>query len=155
MRCINLDGSMIGVVSTRDALRLAEEQGSDLVEISPNADPPVCRIMDFGKFRYQESLKEKEARKHQHNLAIKEIKFHANIGDHDYETKLNHLRAFLQKGHKVKISLMFRGREMAHRELGLKLINKVIKDCEAVGIPEMPPRMVGRTIFAMLGRRGK
>ncbi len=153
MRCINDDGTMIGIIPTQQAQRMAQEQGLDLVEISPTAEPPVCRIMDFGKFRYQENLKEKEARKNQHKQVIKEMKFHPNVGDHDYETKINHIKGFLEKGFKVKISLAFRGRENAHRELGFELINRVIKDTGDVGVVETTPRMMGRTIIAMLGCR--
>jgi translation initiation factor IF-3 len=142
---------MVGVITTREALKIAQDEGLDLVEVSPNADPPVCRIMDFGKFKYQESLKEKQARKHQHSVVVKEMKFHANVGEHDYRTKINHTRDFLQKGCKVKISLTFRGRENAHRELGFEVVNHVLKDCEDVGVVEMAPRMMGHSIVAMLG----
>lgn len=144
---------MVGVVPLREALRLAEEAGLDLVEISPTAEPPVCRVMDFGKFKYEEQLKEKQARKNQHSLVIKEIKFHANVGDHDLETKVNHVRDFLTKGHKVKLSLTFRGRENAHRELGYEVMNKVIKLCADACVVENPPRAMGSTIIAMLGAK--
>src|SRR5512137_1859955 len=113
---------MLGVVTRNEALVKASETGLDLVEVSPNADPPVCRIMDFGKFKYQESLREKQARKHQHSVVVKEMKFHSNVGEHDYATKVNHTKAFLEKGFKVKISLTFRGRENVHRELGFEVI---------------------------------
>lgn len=151
IRCLDSAGNMIGVIATQEALRMAQEQQLDLVEISPNADPPVCRIMDFGKFRYQESLKDKEARRHQHRQVVKEVKFHANVGEHDYETKVNHIKDFLSKGHKVKVSLVFRGRENAHRELGFAVVNRVIKDCEAICTVDMTPRMMGRMLIAMLG----
>jgi translation initiation factor IF-3 len=142
---------MLGVISTQDALRMAQEQQLDLVEISPNADPPVCRIMDFGKFRYQESLKDKEARRHQHRQVVKEMKFHANVGEHDFQTKLAHIKDFLTKGHKVKVSLVFRGRENVHREIGFEVVNRVIKECEGVCTVDMTPRMMGRMLIAMLG----
>lgn len=144
---------MAGVIATRDAMKLAQDQGLDLVEISPNVSPPVCRIMDFGQFRYDESIKKKKARKSQHSHALKEMKFHANVAEHDYMTKVNHARKFLEKGHKVKISLQFRGREMAHRDLGYELVKKVLKDCEDVSVVDMAPKMVGRTVVAMLGTR--
>ena len=144
---------MIGVMQTRDAMKLAQAKGLDLVEISPNAQPPVCRIMDFGKYRYDESMRKKQARKHAQRHSLKEIKFHANVADHDYETKVNHIREFLEKGHKVKVSLQFRGRENAHRELGFELIGRVLKDCEDVGSVDMAPRLMGRMIVAMLGSR--
>lgn len=140
---------------TREALKLAVDEGLDLVEISPNADPPVCRIMDFGKFRYDESIKRKLARKqaHVHSRAVKEVKFHANVAEHDYNYKVQHARMFLGKGHKVKLSLQFRGRENAHRELGFELINRVLKECEDICTVDMAPKMVGRSIVAMLGTK--
>lgn len=156
VRCVDAEGNMLGVMPTRDAMKLAQQQGLDLVEISPNADPPVCRIMDFGKFRYMEGLKQRQARKNQQHRQVKEIKFHANVGDHDYITKLGHVRDFLEKGHKVKISLQFRGRENAHRELGFEVIQRAIKDCESISVVDMAPRLMGRSIIAMLGvRSGK
>ena len=153
VRCVGPDGNMLGVMSTRDALTQAQQVGLDLVEISPNADPPVCRIMDFGKYRYEEARKEKMARKHQHQQAVKEMKFHANTAEHDFQTKLNHIKEFLSKGHKVKITLTFRGRENAHKDLGFGVMNRVIKDCESVSMVDMTPRMLGRSIIAMIGPR--
>lgn len=140
-------------MSTRDALTRARQVGLDLVEISPNADPPVCRIMDFGKYRYEEARKEKLARKHQHQQAVKEMKFHANTAEHDYQTKVTHMKEFMEKGHKVKITLTFRGRENAHRDLGFEMMNRVIKDCESVSMVDMTPRMLGRSIISMIGPR--
>lgn len=153
VRCVNADGTMVGVVPTKEALKLAIDQGLDLVEVSPNANPPVCRIMDFGKFRYDESIKEKEARKKTHRQSLKEMKFHANVGEHDYEYKVNHIKDFLGKGHRVKVSLQFRGRENAHRELGFDVIKRVIKDCEEFGSVELMPRLMGNTIVSMLAPR--
>ena len=146
---------MLGVMATREAMRSAEKQGLDLVEISPNADPPVCRIMDFGKFRYLESIKKKKARKQSlaHSRTVKEVKFHANVAEHDYRTKVNHARKFLEKGHKVKLSLQFRGRENAHRELGFDVVNRVIKECDDLAGVDMAPKLVGRSVVAMLGVR--
>ena len=146
---------MAGIMPTREALKLAQQQGLDLVEISPNADPPVCRIMDFGKFRYNESIKQKRARKQSvvHSRTVKEIKFHANVADHDYHTKVGHVRKFLEKGHKVKLSLQFRGRENAHRELGFQVVQRVIQDCEDLSAVDMAPKLMGRSIVAMLGVR--
>ena len=148
---------MAGVIPTQEALKLAQDQGLDLVEISPNADPPVCKIMDFGKHRYDESVKRKKAKKQSqtHSRAVKEIKFHANVGEHDYETKVNHARKFLEKGHKVKLSLQFRGRENAHREIGFEVISRAIKDLEAVSVVDMAPKLIGRNIVSMLGLRAK
>ena len=153
-RCIKPDGEMAGVLPTRDAMRLAEQFGLDLVEVSPNADPPVCRIMDFGKFRYEESKRSRQSKKNQHMVVVKEIKFHANVGDHDFDTKLNHALEFLEKGHKVKFSLMFRGRENAHRELGFEVVNRAIKRCEGHGVPDMDPKLMGNCIVVMMGPRG-
>jgi translation initiation factor IF-3 len=150
------DGAQLGVMSTRDAMRKALDMGLDLVEISPTAKPPVCRLMDYGKFRYEQGRKKREQRRHQHQNAVKEIKFRPNVGDHDYETKVGHVRKFLSKGHKVKVSLTFRGRENAHRELGFAVVERVIKDCEDVSVVDMAPKRVGRMIVAMLGvRSGK
>jgi translation initiation factor IF-3 len=151
VRCLDAAGNMLGVMATMDAIRMAQEQQLDLVEISPNAEPPVCRIMDFGKFRYEESLKEKEARKRQHRQVVKEIKFHANVGEHDFQTKLGHIKGFLADGNKVKVSLVFRGRENVHREIGFEVINRVIKECSGVCSVDMSPRMMGRMLIAMLG----
>lgn len=144
---------MAGIMPTKEALALAQQQGLDLVEISPHADPPVCRIMDFGKYRYEESRKNKKARKHQHSHATKEIKFHVNVAEHDYKVKVDHVRNFLEKGHKVKVSLTFRGRENAHRDLGFDLVNRVLKDCEDLSVVDMEPKMLGRSIISMLGPR--
>jgi translation initiation factor IF-3 len=146
---------MMGVIPVREAMALATQQNLDLVEVAPNADPPVCRVMDFGKYRYNLSVKEKDAKKHQQSRALKEVKFHANVEPHDLQIKINHTQRFLEKGHKVKLSLMFRGRENAHRELGFDLIKRVLKDCETVCIVDMAPKMMGRSIIAMIGPRAK
>jgi translation initiation factor IF-3 len=129
---------------------MAQEQGMDLVEIAPNAEPPVCRIMDYSKFKYEQDKKEKAARKHQTQTKVKEIQFHPNVGDHDYQTKLRHAREFLEEGHRVKVALFFRGRESAHRELGFELVNRVIQDCQDLAIPEQAPKSIGRAIFMLL-----
>jgi translation initiation factor IF-3 len=136
-------------------MKLAVDQGLDLVEISPNAVPPVCKVMDFGKFMYEEQRKKKMARKHQHSQVVKEIKFHANVAEHDYQTKMNHIKEFLQDGNKVKISLTFRGRENAHREFGFELMSRVLKDSAEYCVVEMTPRMMGRSIIAMICGKGK
>ena len=143
----------MGIIDTSRARALATERGLDLVEISPKADPPVCRIMDFGKFRYEEGRKERLARKRQQSHAVKEVKFRPNVGEHDYQTKVNHLRDFLGKGHKVKLTLMFRGREHAHRELGFQLLERVIQDVVDISTVDMAPRMMGRSAVAMLSSR--
>jgi translation initiation factor IF-3 len=150
VRCVNSDGSMAGVIPVKEALKLAQDQGFDLVEVSPNANPPVCRIMDFGKFRYDESIREKQARKKGHKHALKEIKFHTNVGEHDYDYKMTHIREFLAAGHKVKVSLQFRGRENVHRELGFALIKRVLKEAGDVSTVEMDPKLMGRTLMAIV-----
>lgn len=144
---------MLGIIPIERARSLARERGLDLVEISPRAEPPVCRIMDFGKFRYEEQRKERLARKRQHALALKEIKFHANVEEHDYRTKLANIKKFLDKGHKVKLSLFFRGRENVHHDLGFQVITRVLKDCEDCGQAEMTPKLLGRSILAVLAPR--
>ncbi len=149
------DGTQLGVMDTRDAMRLAQSKELDLVEISPTAKPPVCRIMDYGKWQYEQGKKQRAQRRSQASQTVKEVKFRPNVGDHDYQTKLNHLREFLGKGHKVKVSLMFRGRENAHRELGFAVVERVIKDCEDIAVVDSPPKRMGRQIIAMLGVRAK
>ena len=136
-------------------MRKAEEAALDLVEVASKADPPVCRIMDYGKFQYQESKRQREARKKQHHHKVKEIKFHPNIDTHDYGTKLQHVIAFLEKGDKVKVSMFFRGREMAHAELGMELMNRVLKDVGEVASVDAPPRRSGRVITMMLSPKGR
>lgn len=155
VRLTGVDGAPIGVVQTRDALRMAQEQSLDLVEISPNAKPPVCRLMDYGKFRYEQGRKEREQRKNQHQTIVKEIKFRPGVEDHDYETKLAHVRGFLEKGNKVKITLTFRGRENAHRELGEAVIDRVLKECQDIGVVDMAPKRMGKMVIAMLGVRSQ
>lgn len=144
---------MVGVLSIKDALSLANKRGLDLVEVSPNADPPVCRIMDFGKYQYEENRKRKEARKHQASHTVKEIKFHPSTEDHDYRTKINHVRQFLEKGHKVKLTLTYRGRENVHKEIGADMMDRAIKDCADISVVDMPPKRLGRSLIAMLGAK--
>lgn len=133
------------------ALVLAQQAGMDLVEVAPNATPPVCRIVNFGKYKYEQEKKDRESRKHQHANKVKEIKLRLNIDDHDYATKLNHVREFLGEGMKVKISLMFRGRENAHPEYGEQLMQRVVRDVEGTGRAESAPRLMGRNMHMMLG----
>ena len=142
-------GEQMGVMRLQDALRKAMELGLDLVEVAANAVPPVCRIVDFGKFKYELSKHDKE-KKSNAASKMKEIKFRVNIGAHDYETKLRHAEEFLDKGNKVRMLLQFRGREMAHQELGMGLMGKVRKAMETMGHPEAEPKLVGRNIFMTL-----
>lgn len=147
---IGADNKQIGVVNIREALSLAEAAGLDLVEVAPTANPPVCKIMDFGKYRFQQQMKERESKKKQHVIKIKEVRFRPNIGEHDLEMKVNAVRRFLKEGYKVKITLMFRGREMAHQEAGTELVQKIIEKLGDVGVPEKNPIMEGRTITTYL-----
>jgi translation initiation factor IF-3 len=139
----------LGVMKLQDALRKAMELGLDLVEVSANAVPPVCRIVDFGKFKYELSKHEKE-KKSNAASKMKEIKFRVNIGTHDYETKLRHAEEFLDKGNKVRMLLQFRGREMAHQDLGMGIMAKIRKNLETMGHPEAEPKLIGRNIFMTL-----
>ena len=150
VRCVDQDGKQIGVIPTKKALMMAQNSGLDLVEVSPRARPPVCRIMDYGKYKYEQGKKTKDQKKHSSTAKVKEIQFHANVGDHDYQTKLRHARKFLDHGHKLKVRLVFRGRENAHREFGFELINKLIEDCKDCAVVEQSPRLMGRNLQTLL-----
>jgi len=141
---------MVGVVPVRQAMQLAEEAGLDLVEISPNADPPVCKILDFGKFKYAAQKKRNEARKKQKVIEIKEIKMRPGIDDHDYDVKMRAARRFLEEGDKVKVTLRFRGREMVHQELGAKVLDRVREELDAVAKVEQFPRLEGRQMVMVI-----
>ncbi len=153
VRVIDADGKMLGVMATRDAQRMAEDQGLDLVEISPNVEPPVCKIMDFGKFRYEESMKKKQAKKNQARQQIKEIKFHATVDENDLQIKTRRIHEFLAEGDKVKVTLQYRGRENAHKELGMEVIERVIKACEEQAVVEQSPKILGRVLGCLLAPR--
>jgi len=146
---LSTTNEQMGVMKTGDALRLAQTHGLDLVEVAPNAVPPVCRIVDYGKYRYELSKQDKE--KKNNAAKLKEIKFRVNIDQHDYLTKLRHAEAFLEKGNKVRVNLQFRGREMAHQELGDALVQRVAADLSSMGHVEMQPRKMGRNITMVLG----
>jgi len=150
VRLIGVDGSQLGVFATEDALRIADDQGLDLVEVAPNADPPVCRIMDYGKYKYEQDMKAKKARKHQTKVEIKEIKFRPKIDEHDYQTKKRHVLRFLNAGAKVKVTIMFRGREMAHAERGLAILDRLAQEVEDLASVESPPKLEGRNMLMML-----
>ena len=147
MRVISDDGEQLGIMETRDAVRRAREQGLDLVEVAPNADPPVCRIIDFGKFQYEAKKKANEAKKKQVVITVKEVKFRPGTDDHDYNFKMKHAREWLTDGDKVKATIFFRGREITHRELGAELLEKLEKDLTDVGEVEARPRMEGNQMF--------
>ncbi len=153
MRLIGADGQNVGVVPVRQALMMAEEANLDLVEISPDAKPPVCKILDYGKFKFQEQKKAAEARKKQKVIEIKEIKMRPMIDDHDYDVKMRAIRRFFEEGDKVKVTLRFRGREMAHQELGQQLLDRVKKDTAEIAKVESEPRFEGRQIVMVLAPR--
>jgi translation initiation factor IF-3 len=150
VRVIGPDGAQLGIKTVPDALALAREIDLDLVEVAPLATPPVCRIMDYGKFRYEESQRAREARKKTAHVSVKEVKFRPKIGKGDFDTKVRHVQGFLAEGHKVKVSLQFRGREMAHPELGSKILDEVIEQISSVGKVETQARLEGRSMTMVL-----
>ena len=151
IRLIGPEGENVGVVSPARGMELAAAAGLDLVEISPNATPPVCKVMDFGKFKYETQKREAEARKKQKIIEVKEIKFRPNTDTHDYEVKMRSVVKFLSNGDKVKITLRFRGREMAHQNLGRELLERVAEDVKEIGKVENMPKMEGRQMIMMIG----
>ncbi len=150
VRLIGSDGEQLGVVPTREAQRLADEKELDLVKIAPTATPPVCRIMDYGKYRFEQSKREKEARKNQHIVELKEVRLSLNIDVADFNTKAKHARRFLQEGNKVKVSIRFRGREMGHPEIGLETMKRFAEVCSEVAAVEKPAKMEGRNMLMFL-----
>jgi len=150
VRLIDANGNMVGIVTPEKANTMASESGLDLVEISPNASPPVCKIMDFGKFKYDQQKREAEARKKQKTIELKEIKFRPNTDKHDYEVKMRSVTKFLENGDKVKITLRFRGREMAHQELGAELMERVVVDTAHLGKPDVIPKVEGRQMIMII-----
>ncbi len=144
VRLVDEKGSMVGVVGRNEALTMAAEAGLDLVEIAPNADPPVCKILDYGKYKYEEQKKKNEARKKQKVIEGKEIKLRPSIDDHDYEVKMRSMVKFIEEGDKVKVTMRFRGRELAHQELGMNVLVRVRDDLEEIAKVEQMPRMEGR-----------
>jgi translation initiation factor IF-3 len=141
---------MVGIVSLRDAIMAAEDAGLDLVEVSPNADPPVCKILDYGKFKYEAQKRANEARKKQKIIEVKEIKMRPNIDDNDYDVKMRSARRFLEEGDKVKVTMRFRGREMAHQDLGMNVLVKVRDDLGELGKVEQMPKLEGRQMVMVL-----
>jgi translation initiation factor IF-3 len=150
VRLVAADGEQLGVMPLPDALAIAAEQSLDLVEVAPNADPPVCRVMDFGKFKYEQDQRRKESRKKATNIVIKEMKFRPKIDPHDYETKMRHVERFLEEGSKVKLTIMFRGREMAHPELGHRILQRVAEQVGEIATVESAPRQDGRNMTMVL-----
>ena len=150
VRLVREDGSMVGVVSTREAISMAADAGLDLVEVSPNATPPVCKILDFGKFKYEEQKRKNEARKKQKVIEVKEIKLRPGIDTHDYDVKMRSIHRFLEEGDKVKVTMRFRGREMAHGELGMAVLRRVQEQTAELAKIEAHPRMEGRQMLMVL-----
>ncbi|NQU07044.1 MAG: translation initiation factor IF-3 [Candidatus Abyssubacteria bacterium] len=151
IRLVGVDGEQIGVVSAEEGLAMAREQGLDLVEVAASASPPVCRIMDYGKYKYEQSKRAKEAKKHQHVILVKEMKFRPKTEDHDYQYKLKHIRKFLTDGNKAKVTVRFRGRELAHTELGRKMLDKLTQDTQDIASVELHPKREGRNMILVLG----
>jgi translation initiation factor IF-3 len=155
IRVIDDTGQQIGIMPPPQALALAREKGLDLVEISPTANPPVCRIMDYGKFQYTEQKRQRQAKKHQKVIEVKEIKFRPKVDEHDYQFKKKHIERFLEEGDKVKATIFFRGREMAHPEIGRRILERLIEDLAEVATPENMPRQEGNQMHTILAQKKK
>ena len=155
MRVIGADGEMVGVLTRDEALRLADDSGLDLVEIQPTADPPVCRVMDFGKFRFEQQKKASAARKKTKQVEIKEVKFRPTTDEGDYQIKLRNMRRFIEEGDKIKITIRFKGREMAHTELGVQMIQRLEADLKEEITIESRPRLEGRQMIMMVAPKRK
>ena len=153
VRLVDENGEMVGVVSLREGLEMAREAGLDLVEVSPNADPPVCKILDFGKFKYESQKKKAEARKKQKVIEVKEIKLRPNIDENDYMVKMRSMKKFLEEGDKVKVTLRFRGREMAHQDIGMRVLDRVREELDELAKVEQFPRMEGRQMVMVMAPR--
>jgi translation initiation factor IF-3 len=150
VRLVGPDGAQIGIVPVEEALRRAQEADLDLVEVAPQANPPVCRIMDYGKFKYERAMRQKEARKKQARVEVKEIKFRPKIDRHDYETKKGHVIRFLNAGARVKVTIMFRGREMAHTELGARILDRLVEDLDGLATVDQPAKLDGRNMVMVI-----
>ncbi|MFN5059038.1 MAG: translation initiation factor IF-3 [Chloroflexota bacterium] len=155
VRLIDEEGNQVGIVALRDAQQMADERGFDLVEVAPNAVPPVCRIMDYGKFRYEQSKKEREARKHQKQFELKEVRLKPKTDDHDIDVKAKQARKFLLAGDKVKFTLRFRGREIFHPDIGLEMLERMAEDLRDVAVVEQKPLMEGRVLSLLLAPGAK
>lgn len=155
VRLIGKDGDQIGVVEIAEAQAQAKQDGLDLVEISPNAKPPVCKVIDYGKFRYQMTKKERENKKAQHQAKLKEVKVKPNIDEHDLQVKIKRAREFIEKGNKVRVTCMFRGREMAHPELGQKVALRIVEELSDIAQTESPPKQMGRNYSLVLAPMGR
>ena len=146
VRVIGAEGEQLGILQRNEAIAMAREIGCDLVEVSSNATPPVCRIMDYGKFKYEQQKKKQDAKKRQAVVQVKEIKVRPKTDEHDYETKLKHIRSFLEDGDRCKVTVFFRGREIVHKDRGIGILERIVKDLEDVGKVEQEPRAEGRTL---------
>jgi translation initiation factor IF-3 len=153
VRVIGLDGEQVGILKRNEAIQLAANQGLDLVEVSPESSPPVCKIMDYGKYKYKQSKKEKSTKKRQHSVQVKEIRFRPKIEEHDFNFKTNNARKFLEKGQKVKVTVQFRGREMAHLDFAKTLLQRVAAELEDVAKVDRDPQMEGRMMIMYLAKK--
>src|SRR5688572_26359923 len=153
VRVIGQEGGQLGIMAVQDAIQLAEEQGLDLVEVAPEGRPPVCRVMDYGKYKYQQSKRLQQAKKKQKVISVKEIKLRPKTEEHDYQFKTLHVRRFLQDGHKAKVTVVFRGREMAHTELGRRMLDRIVEDMGDISTVEQTPRQEGRNMSMVLSPR--
>lgn len=150
MRVIDENGNQLGIILIQEARRIAENRGYDLIEISPNANPPVCKLLDYGKFRYEQMKKEKLQRKHQQQTQVKEIRLHPNTDDHDFEYKARHVRRFLEEGNKVKATVIFKGREITYQDQGKDILQRLLEKVEDITKVEQEPKMEGRSMIMML-----
>ena len=150
VRVIDADGKQVGILPLKEAMKIAEEKGLDLVEVAPNSQPPVCRVMNYGKYKYQQNKRIQEARKHQTVIHVKEVKVRPRTEEHDFQTKLRHVKRFLDEGNKVKISILFRGREIAHPEFGKEMLNRFVEGVKDLTVIEQAPRLEGRNMVMIL-----
>jgi len=150
VRVIDADGKQVGILPLKEAMKIAEEKGLDLVEVAPNSQPPVCRVMNYGKYKYQQNKRIQEARKHQTVIHVKEVKVRPRTEEHDFQTKLRHVKRFLDEGNKVKISILFRGREIAHPEFGKEMLNRFVEGLKDLMVIEQAPRLEGRNMVMIL-----
>ncbi|MBI3648161.1 MAG: translation initiation factor IF-3 [Actinobacteria bacterium] len=155
VRLVGADGGQVGIVSTQDAIRMARDLDLDLVEVAPNADPPVARIMDYGKYKYERDIRQKEARRKQVRVEVKEIKFRPKIDPHDYATKKGHVERFLRAGSRVKVTIMFRGREMAHTDLGRRILDRLVEDLKELATVDAMPKQEGRNMIMVIAPNKK
>jgi translation initiation factor IF-3 len=155
VRVIDDNGQQLGIMSPQQALAIARSKGLDLVEVSATANPPVCRIMDYGRYQYLEQKRARQAKKHQRTIEVKEIKFRPKVDEHDYQFKRRHIERFLTEGDKVKATVFFRGRELAHPEIGKRILDRLVEEVSELGVVEVPPRLEGNTMHMILAPRKK